>query len=216
MEPFKSFKSKAVPMLIDNIDTDVITPIGRIMQGGTALFEFAFEPLRFDPAGRLRADCPLNDRRYDDANILIAGDNFGCGSSRETAVWAVAGMGFLCVIAPSFGDIFYSNGFKNGLLPVILSMAEIAALAQYAEGGRNEIDVNLESQTIVAGDRSYTFDIPPLRKEALLLGLDDLGLIQRRMEAVFEFEKRDQELRPWVHYNPDTQPGQAGTKFGNN
>jgi 3-isopropylmalate/(R)-2-methylmalate dehydratase small subunit len=204
MEPFKSFKSRAVPLLIDNIDTDVITPIGRVMQGGNALFEFAFEPLRFDPAGRLRPDCPLNDRRYEGARILIAGDNFGCGSSRETAVWAVAGLGFRCVIAPSFGDIFYSNGFKNGLLPVILPKAEVAALAQYAEGGRNEIGINLESQIISTGDNKFSFHIPSLRKEALLLGLDDLGLIQRRMETVFEFEKRDRELRPWVHHNPDT------------
>jgi 3-isopropylmalate/(R)-2-methylmalate dehydratase small subunit len=203
MEPFKSIKSRAVPLLIDNIDTDVITPIGRVMEGGKALFEFAFEPLRFDQVGRLRADCPLNDRRYDGAKILIAGENFGCGSSRETAVWAVAGMGFLCVIAPSFGDIFYSNAFKNGILPVILSRAEIAVLAQYAEGGKNEIDVHLESQTITAGDRSYLFNIPPLRKEALLLGFDDLGLIQRRMKAVLEFEKKDRDLRPWVHHNPD-------------
>ena len=203
MEPFQPFKSKAVPLLIDNIDTDVITPIGRVMQGGKALFEFAFESLRFDPAGRLRTDCPLNDRRYDGAKVLIAGDNFGCGSSRETAVWAVAGLGFRCVIAPSFGDIFYSNGFKNGLLPITLTRAEVVALAQYAEGGRNEIDVQLETQNIAAGDRSYPFDIPSLRKEALLLGLDDLGLIQRRMEAVFEFEKKDRELRPWVHHNPD-------------
>jgi 3-isopropylmalate/(R)-2-methylmalate dehydratase small subunit len=204
MEPFKSFKSRAVPLLIDNIDTDVITPIGRVMQGGKALFEFAFEPLRFDPAGRLRPDCPLNDRRYNGAKILIAGDNFGCGSSRETAVWAVAGSGFRCVIAPSFGDIFYSNGFKNGILPVMLARTEVNELARYAESGENEIGVQLESQTIAAGDRSYRFDIAPLRKEALLLGLDDLGLIQRRMEAVFEFEKRDRELRPWVHHNPDT------------
>jgi 3-isopropylmalate/(R)-2-methylmalate dehydratase small subunit len=204
MEPFKTFKSKAVPLLIDNIDTDVITPIGRIMQGGNALFEFAFEPLRFDQAGKLRSDCPLNDQRYAGAKILIAGDNFACGSSRETAVWAVAGMGFHCVIAPSFGDIFYSNCFKNGLLPVMLSMAEVTTLAKYADGGGNEIGINLETQNISAGEWSYSFDIPPLRKEAFLLGLDDLGLIQRRMGQILEFEKQDRQLRPWVHHNPDT------------
>jgi 3-isopropylmalate/(R)-2-methylmalate dehydratase small subunit len=95
-----------VPLLVDDVDTDVITPIGRVLQGGSALVKFAFEPLRYDAAGRLRGDCPLDDPRYAGAQILIAGENFACGSSRETAVWAVRGLGFRCVIAPSFGDIF--------------------------------------------------------------------------------------------------------------
>jgi 3-isopropylmalate/(R)-2-methylmalate dehydratase small subunit len=204
MEPFKTFKSKAVPLLIDNIDTDVITPIGRIMQGGKALFDFAFEPLRFDGTGNLRRDCPLNDQDYAGAKTLIAGENFACGSSRETAVWAVAGLGFRCVIAPSFGEIFYSSCFKNGLLPILLSRGEVIILAQIAEGGRDEIEINLEDQTVTAGEQSFVFNISPLRKESLLLGLDDLGLLQHRIESILEFEKKDRQLRPWVHLPPDS------------
>lgn len=207
MEPFALLTSKAVPLLVDNVDTDVITPIGRVLQGGPALVEFAFEPLRFDAAGRLRPDCPLNDPRYAGAQVLIAGDNFACGSSRETAVWAVRGLGFRCVIAPSFGDIFHSNCFKNGVLPVALPADAVAALARYADGGVNLVVVDLDAQRVRAGDASYAFEVTPLRKEALQSGLDDLGLILRRRDAIERFERADRERRPWAYRS---EPGDAG------
>jgi len=199
MEPFQTLHSKAVPLLVDDVDTDVITPIGRVLQGGSALVEFAFEPLRYDAAGRLHGDCPLDDPRYAGAQILIAGDNFACGSSRETAVWAVRGLGYRCVIAPSFGGIFHSNCFKNGVLPVTLAASDVVALAAFAEGGADLVTVDLEAQQVRAGERSYAFDVPPLRKEALRSGLDDLGLILRRRDAISRFEQADRVARPWAH-----------------
>ncbi len=200
MEPFATLASKAVPLMLDNVDTDVITPIGRVLQGGPALVEFAFEPLRYDAAGKLRPDCPLNDPRYAGAQVLIAGDNFACGSSRETAVWAVRGLGFRCVIASSFGDIFHSNCFKNGVLPVVLPAGDVAELARFADGGASTLVVDLAAQRVRAGDRSYAFAVPPLRKEALLAGLDDLGLILRRSDAIRRFEHSDRAARPWVYF----------------
>jgi 3-isopropylmalate/(R)-2-methylmalate dehydratase small subunit len=198
MEPFPSLRAKAVPLLVDNVDTDVITPIGRVLQGAKAMIEFAFEPLRYDAAGRLRADCPLNDPAFAGAAILIAGENFGCGSSRETAVWAVRGLGFRCVVAPGFGDIFHSNCFKNGVLPVVLSRDDVLALARIAGAG-GEIEVDLAAQRISAGPLARRFEIPALRREALVLGLDDLGLVQRRLDAIRTFERHDREARPWAY-----------------
>lgn len=198
MEPLKSFASKAVPLTIDNIDTDVITPIGRVLQGAAAMLEFAFEPLRFGSDGALRADCPLNDPHYRGARILIAGHNFACGSSRETAVWAVKAMGFCAVIAPSFGDIFFSNCFKNGVLPIVLAPADVTALADLARGGK-EIAIDLEAQRISGAGFECRFEIAALRKEALVGGLDELDLMLRRAEALKAFEDRDQRARPWVY-----------------
>ncbi|MBM4336589.1 MAG: 3-isopropylmalate dehydratase small subunit [Deltaproteobacteria bacterium] len=203
MEPFETLHAKAVPLLVDDVDTDVITPIGRVLQGGSALVEFAFEPLRYDAAGRLHGECPLDDPRYAGAQILIAGANFACGSSRETAVWAVRGLGFRCVIAPSFGDIFHSNCFKNGVLPVRLAAGDVAALAAFAEGGAGLVTVDLEAQQVRAGERRYGFDVPPLRKEALRSGLDDLGLILRRRDEISRFEQADRVARPWAHLEGD-------------
>jgi len=198
MEPFVSFTSKAVPLLIDNIDTDAITPIGRVLQGREVMIRYAFEPLRFAPDGALRPDCPLNDPAYAGARILIGGDNFACGSSRETAVWAIQGMGYRAVIAPSFGGIFFTNCLKGGLLPVALSAADVAALAGHAVRG-GEISVDLEGQRVSGGGVTAGFEISPLRKEALLGGLDDLGLILRRDAASAAFEARDRQARPWVY-----------------
>jgi len=198
MEPFTTLRSKATPLLVDNVDTDVITPIGRVLEGPKAMVEFAFEPLRYDASGALRADCVLNDPRFAGAEILLAGENFGCGSSRETAVWAVRGLGFRCLVAPGFGDIFHSNCFKSGILPIDLPRGDVDALAAIARAG-GELEVDLPAQRIGAGATSHLFEIPALRKEALLLGLDDFGLIQRRMDAIRAFERRDRETRAWVY-----------------
>ncbi|MBV9995680.1 MAG: 3-isopropylmalate dehydratase small subunit [Caulobacteraceae bacterium] len=201
MTPFESFASKAVPLPIDNVDTDVITPIGRVLEGAEALVRYAFESLRFAPDGSLRRDCPFNDPAYAGARILIGGENFGCGSSRETAVWALAGMGFSAVIAPSFGGIFFSNCFKNGVLPIVLAAEDVAAVARHAAGG-SEILVDLGRQRVSAGALERSFEVPALRKEALLDGLDDLGLILKRQEALAAFETRDRLERPWVYLSP--------------
>jgi 3-isopropylmalate/(R)-2-methylmalate dehydratase small subunit len=142
-EPFETITSRAVPLLVDNVDTDVITPMKRIMEGGDAIVAYAFEPLRFDETGEPRPGFPIDDPAYAGARILVVGANFGCGSSRETAVWAVAGLGYRCVIGTSFGDIFFSNCFKNGVLPVTLGEASVTEVAAAARE-RQEITVSLE------------------------------------------------------------------------
>jgi 3-isopropylmalate/(R)-2-methylmalate dehydratase small subunit len=198
MEPFTTLRSQAVVLPVDDVDTDVITPIGRVLQGPKAMIEFAFEPLRYDAAGRLRPECPLNDPARAGARILLAGANFACGSSRETAVWAVRGLGFRCVVAPSFGAIFESSCFKNGVLPVRLDADAVRALAALATDGA-ELEVDLDAQRVAAGDRSFAFAIAPLRKEALRFGRDDLALIQRRAESIAAFERRDRAARRWAY-----------------
>jgi len=195
---FKSLRSKAVPLLVDNIDTDTITPIGRILEGGAAVLKYAFEPLRYDANGLPRPGCPLNDPAFKDARILIAGDNFACGSSRETAVWAIRGLGFRVVLAPSFGDIFYSNCFKNGILPIPIDRANLVRLAEIA-GERRELTVDLEQQLIIAGELDIAFTISAFRREALLGGLDDLDIILSRAGARAAFEVRDRTERPWIY-----------------
>lgn len=200
MEPFATLRSKAVPLLVDDLDTDVITPIGRVLEGPKAMIEFAFESLRYDAAGRLRPECPLNDPERAGARILIAGANFGCGSSRETAVWAVRGLGFQCVIAPSFGDIFHENCLRNGLLPVRLPAAIVAGLRQalHAAPG-STVTVDLPGQTVTGPDgAAHAFDVDPFRKQALLEGLDDIGFTLRHAAAIDAFEARHVAAWPWA------------------
>ena len=202
MERFETITSRAVPLLVDNIDTDVITPMKRIMEGGTALVDYAFEPLRFDEQGEPRPEFPINDPAWAGARILVVGANFGCGSSRETAVWAVAGLGYRCLIGTSFGDIFFSNCFKNGLLPVMLAEEAVANVAA-AAAALEPVTVSLDDQAVSLADgRSYAFDIAPIRKEALQQGLDDLGLVLRRLDEIEAFEARDRETRPWAYLGP--------------
>lgn len=194
--PLRSIVSKAVPLPIPSIDTDVITPMQRILDG--TFVEFAFESLRFDTDGAPRPDCPLDDPTYRGAEILIAGPNFGCGSSRETAVWAVKGLGFKAVIAESFGEIFGSNCFRNGVVPVVLPSAAVAELLVAAQAGqRITVDVNEQFVERGPGQR-YGFDLPPLRRTALLEGLDDLQLALRLADEIADFEARDRAQRPWA------------------
>jgi 3-isopropylmalate/(R)-2-methylmalate dehydratase small subunit len=199
MQPFETLTSRAVPLLVDDVDTDVITPMKRIMEGGNALVAYAFEPLRFDARGEPRPGFPVDDPAYAGARILVVGANFGCGSSRETAVWALVGLGYRCVIGTSFGDIFFSNCFKNGVLPLRLGEVEVAEIAAAARR-REEIRVSLEEQSVCLEDgRRFAFEIAPIRKEAMLHGLDDLGLVLRRLDRIEAFEARDLEARPWVY-----------------
>lgn len=178
MESFILLTGLAAPLPEADIDTDIIFPARFLLHTSkTGLGRFAFYERRYDADGARRPDFVLNQAAYAGARILIAGENFGCGSSREQAVWALWDLGFRCVIAPSFGEIFYSNACKNGILPVRLGLAEVAALMADASEG-SSITVDLREQAVVrtAGDR-LTFQTPPWRREALLNGWDEVDLI---------------------------------------
>jgi 3-isopropylmalate/(R)-2-methylmalate dehydratase small subunit len=184
--------------MIDSIDTDVITSIPRVLEGGDSLVRYAFEPLRYLEDGSPNPDFPLNQARYEGARILIAGANFGCGSSRETAAWAVKGLGLKVVIAASFGEIFLQNLFKNGLLPIQLNDRTVGTLAAQADGA--EFVVDLASQRITAPDGTTTpFEINAFRRQGLLEGLDELDLVLTKADAVRAFQERDREARPWIY-----------------
>ena len=195
-EPLDRLVSKAVPLMLDNIDTDIITPIDRMVAG--TIVEFAFEPLRFDGEGRLREDCALNDPAYAGAKILIAGANFGCGSSRETAVWAIHGMGFRAVIAASFGDIFFANCPKNGIVPIELPSERVAELADHARRGR-EIEICVSKAVVgPANGQPISFQITPIRQRALVEALDDLDLARAHESEISDYERRLMQERPWM------------------
>jgi 3-isopropylmalate/(R)-2-methylmalate dehydratase small subunit len=189
--------SRAVVLRMENVDTDVITPIGRVVQGREAVVRFAFEPLRFDAEGAPLPTHPFNDPERAGAEVLVAGRNFGCGSSRETAAWAVRGLGFQVVVAPSFGDIFYSNCLKTGVLPVRLAADEVETLMRAADN-LDEIEVDLPQQSVRCGARQYAFEIGALQKEMLLSGLDEIGMMQAQASVQAAFDQRDSLARPWV------------------
>jgi 3-isopropylmalate/(R)-2-methylmalate dehydratase small subunit len=200
MEKFVVHEGIAAPLLHRDLNTDVVIRIERLVaEPRHTLGEFLFESLRYDSAGGAIPDFVLNREGYRDATILIAGDNFGCGSSREGAVWALASFGVRCVIAPSFGEIFYNNCFQNGLLPIVLPPDEIQVLAQHAAVPAR-FTVDLERQCIVTpGNREVPFDIAPARREALLEGLDGIGMTLKRKAAIDAYRDRDRTDRPWIH-----------------
>ena len=192
-----SVTSRAVVLRADNIDTDVITPIARVVEGREAFVRYAFEPLRFDETGLARRDDPFGDPARTGAEILIAGANFGCGSSRESAAMAVRGMGFRVVIAPSYGDIFYSNCLKNGVLTVRLPESMVEVVMQVADD-LGMISVDLPAQLVRFWGTEAKFDIGELQKEMLLSGLDEIGMMQARSAARSDYIARDSVARPWV------------------
>jgi len=198
-ERFTALTGPAAPLMRANIDTDTIIRIERLT--GTTPEQTApylFEALRFDPAGRERDDFVLNRPAFRHAPILLAGDNFGCGSSREGAVWALKFSGMRSVIAPSFGDIFANNCFQNFVLPVALPAAQVERLAtQCAEGAA--ITVDLVNQMVIAPNgEKMPFAVEAIRRESLLEGLDDIGLTQKHEAAIAAFQMRDRQARPWV------------------
>lgn len=204
MERFETLRSPATPLLLRDVDTDVIFPMRRItsLRSAEDLSRWAFEALRHrgDPSDpELDPDCVLNRPQYAEARILLAGANFGCGSSREPAVWAVKALGYRCIVAPSFGDIFAKNCFQNALLPIVLPEDEIARLAAEAQapGACFEVDLARQSITTPSG-RRVRFEIDAARREQLLEGLDELALVLRRSEEIAAFEARDREARPWA------------------
>lgn len=192
----------AAPLLRANIDTDVIIRVERLV-GTTreSMGAHAFEIWRLRPDGTEDPDFVLNRKEFRAAPILLAGPNFGCGSSREGAVWALAGMGVRAVIAPSFSDIFRNNALQNGLLPVVLDEAAVRAIAAQMEAapGNARVTVDLEREVVVAPDGgSYPFAIDPARREALLAGLDDIGMTLRAGAAIAAWQRADRTARPWA------------------
>ena len=202
MEKFTNLTGTAAPMPLVNIDTDMIIPkqfLKTIKR--TGLGANLFDEMRFDREGNEIEDFVLNQPAYRKAEILVAGENFGCGSSREHAPWALMDFGIRCVISTSFADIFYNNCFKNGILPIVLPQEDVDKLMDDASRGANAtLTVDLETQTIQGPDGGeITFEVDPFRKHCLLNGLDDIGLtIEAAADAIDTFEAKASAQRPWV------------------
>ncbi|MDX1580928.1 MAG: 3-isopropylmalate dehydratase small subunit [Alphaproteobacteria bacterium] len=201
MDKFTTLTGVAAPLPIINVDTDMIIPKQYLKTiKRTGLGEGLFDEMRFKDDRSENPDFVLNKDPYRNAQILVAGDNFGCGSSREHAPWALLDFGIRCVIAPSFADIFYNNCFKNGILPIVLPEETVEALMDDAEKGSNAtFTVDLESQTITRPDgETVSFDIDPFRKHCLLNGLDDIGLTLQKADKIDEYEADRHQQQPWL------------------
>ena len=217
MRPFTILKSKAAPFAQQDVDTDQIIPARFLKEARNEFGKFAFYDLRFDSEGCRRSEFILNKAEYREAQILICGKNFGCGSSREGAVWALQNedgglftSGLRCIIAPSFGDIFSNNCAKNGLLALCLEEGECQSLRELAiEDPNSALEINLETQTVTDfKGKIYTFEIDPFRKECLLKGLDDYALTMQHELAIVDYEKNARKKRPWV-FDPDPSESKA-------
>ena len=198
MQKFNTLKSIPAYLPIVNIDTDMIIPkqflktIKRTGLGKNLFFE-----MRYDDNGKEIQDFTLNNEPFNNSKILIAGNNFGCGSSREHAPWALLDFGITCVISSSYADIFYSNCFKNGILPIILQEEKIKELSEYSSR-KEEISINLSDQKITYGNNEIKFDIDPFKKKCLLEGLDDIALSLEKSQKMDVFEKKLKEKKPWI------------------
>ena len=200
MEKFDKLSGVAAPMPMVNVDTDMIIPKQFLKTiERTGLSKGLFYEMRFDEQGN-KKDFVLDRPAYKDAKILVAGDNFGCGSSREHAPWALLDAGIRCVIAPSFADIFFNNCFKNGILPIKLPREQVDLLMDDAGRGANAIvTVDLENQTISGPDGgSIGFEVNAFRKHCLLNGLDDIGLTMQKADSISDFESRRERNQPWL------------------
>ncbi|MEL6465268.1 MAG: 3-isopropylmalate dehydratase small subunit [Pseudomonadota bacterium] len=201
MDKFETLTGIAAPMPLVNIDTDMIIPkqfLKTIKRSG--LGANLFDEMRFDRQGNEIPDFVLNQPQYRNAEILVAGDNFGCGSSREHAPWAIKDFGIRCVISTSFADIFYNNCFKNGILPIALPQEAVDVLMADAEKGANaRMTVDLEKQTVTTSDGdSFSFEVDAFKKHCLLEGLDDIGLTMEKASSIDSFEAQAAQARPWV------------------
>ena len=197
MEKFCILKSIPTPLPMMNIDTDMIIPkqfLKTIKRSG--LGKNLFHELRYDPQGNLRNDFVLNWDPYRSSSILITGENFGCGSSREHAPWSLLDFGFKCIIAPSFADIFYNNCFKNGILPIKLEQEKINILIKLAED-KKILSINLEQQKIIF-EEELNFEIDSFRKKCLLEGLDDIALTFKKIKKIKDFEIELKKNKPWI------------------
>ncbi len=201
MEKFEKLHGIAAPMPLVNIDTDMIIP--KVFLKSIARTGFGknlFDEMRYNRDGTEIADFVLNKPQYRNAEILVAGDNFGCGSSREHAPWAIADFGIKCVVSTSFADIFFNNCFKNGILPIVLPQEQVDTLMRDAERGENaRMTVDLEAQEITTSDgQTISFDVDPFKKHCLIEGLDDIGLTLEKSASIDAFEAKASAQRPWV------------------
>ena len=201
MEKFKKLTGIAAPMPLVNIDTDMIIPkvfLKTIKRSGLGVN--LFDEMRYDRDGNEIPDFVLNKPQYRKAEILVAGDNFGCGSSREHAPWALQDFGIKAVISTSFADIFFNNCFKNGILPIVLPPEQVDVLMKDAEKGANaRMTVDLEAQEITTSDgQVFTFEVDAFKKHCLLNGLDDIGLTMEKSAAIDSFEAQAAQSRPWI------------------
>ena len=201
MEKFEKLHGIAAPMPLVNIDTDMIIP--KVFLKSIARTGFGknlFDEMRYNRDGSEIPDFVLNKPQYRNAEILVAGDNFGCGSSREHAPWAIADFGIKCIISTSFADIFFNNSFKNGILPIVLPQEQVDILMADAEKGENaRMTVDLEAQEITTSDgQVIPFDVDAFKKHCLLNGLDDIGLTMEKKASIDAFEEQAAQARPWV------------------
>lgn len=201
MEKFEKVSGIAAPMPLVNIDTDMIIPkvfLKTIKRSGLGVN--LFDEMRYDREGNEIADFVLNQPQYRDASILVAGDNFGCGSSREHAPWALADFGIKVIVSTSFADIFFNNCFKNGILPIVLPQDQVDVIMKDAEKGSNaRIEVDLEGQTLTTSDGdSFAFEVDAFKKHCLLNGLDDIGLTMEKAGSIDAFEVKAAAERPWA------------------
>ena len=198
MKKFSSIKSIPAYLPIVNIDTDMIIPkqflktIKRTGLGKNLFFE-----MRYDQSGKEINDFILNNNPYDNSKILIAGKNFGCGSSREHAPWALLDFGITCVISSSYADIFYNNCFKNGILPITISEDQIKEISEYSKR-KEEISVNLPEQTINFGNKEVKFEIDQFKKKCLIEGLDDIALSLEKSDKIISYENKIKTSKPWI------------------
>jgi 3-isopropylmalate/(R)-2-methylmalate dehydratase small subunit len=201
MEKFSTLKSIPAYLSLQNIDTDMIIPkqfLKTIKR--TGLGKSLFYEMRYDEKGKIIDDFILNTTPYNKSKILIAGKNFGCGSSREHAPWALSDFGIKCVISSSFADIFYNNCFKNGILPIKIDDENILEISEYSKR-KEEIEINLDKQEIIFGNKTVNFDIDAFKKKCLLEGLDDIALSMEKIDQVNQYEKRLNSDKPWILNN---------------
>ena len=201
MDKFEKLSGVAAPMPLINIDTDMIIPkvfLKTIKRSGLGVN--LFDEMRYNDDRAEIPDFVLNKAQYRNAEILVAGDNFGCGSSREHAPWAIKDFGIRCLISTSFADIFFNNCFKNGILPIILPKEQVDALMKDAEKGSNaRIEIDLEDQTVTSSDGEvYSFEVDSFKKHCLLNGLDDIGLTMEKVGSIDNYELKLSSERPWV------------------
>lgn len=201
MDKFEKLSGIAAPMPLINIDTDMIIPkvfLKTIKRSGLGVN--LFDEMRYDGEGKEIPDFVLNKPQYRDAEILVTGDNFGCGSSREHAPWAIKDFGIRCVISTSFADIFFNNCFKNGILPIVLPQEQRDALMKDAEKGSNaRIEVDLEAQTVTSSDGEvFQFDVDPFKKHCLINGLDDISLSLEKESSIAAHEQKLSTSQPWI------------------
>ena len=202
MQKFNIVKSIIAGLPLINIDTDMIIPkqfLKTIKR--TGLGKNLFHEMRYDLNENEITNFVLNKPDFKNAKILVALDNFGCGSSREHAPWALLDFGIQCVIAPSIADIFYNNCFKNGILPIVLKNSEVDELLEFSKSPNNSVTIDLPKQEVTAGEKIYKFDIDSFKKHCLIEGLDDIGLTLQKSQKIADFEEKNRRITPWLYNN---------------